>query len=86
MTEAGSRRTSGVRINRDRLRRRREVLGLNQARLADATGFSFGYIAMIERGERPTVSPDALARLCDALGFEDREELIDDGDSDEEAA
>ena len=81
MTEAQRRRAGGVPINKDRLRRRREIAGLNQARLADATGFSFGYIAMIERGERPRVSPDALARLADALGVEDREELIDDEDA-----
>lgn len=82
MTEAQRRRAGGVPINKDRLRRRREIAGLNQARLADTSGFSPSYIAMIERGERTHVSPDALGRICDALGVENRADLIDDTDED----
>ena len=86
MTETEPRRAGGVKINRDRLRRRREIAGLNQARLAEETGLSFSYIAHIERGIRPRVSPEVLGLLSDALGIEDRAELIDDGNDTDEAA
>ena len=62
------------------------MAGLNQARLADEAGLSFSYIGHLERGTRPNIGPEAFSRLCDALGIEDREELIEDNDSDEDAA
>jgi transcriptional regulator with XRE-family HTH domain len=80
MGEQELRPTPNVRINRDRLRRRRQIMGLNQARLAEEAGLSFSYIGHLERGIRPNIGPEAFVRLCDALGIEDREELIDDDD------
>lgn len=85
MGEQELRPTPNVRINRDRLRRRRQVMGFNQARLAEEADLSFSYIAHIERGTRPRVSPEVLGRLSDALGIEDRAELIED-DGAEDAA
>lgn len=82
MGEQELRPTPNVRINRDRLRRRRQVMGLNQAELGEKAGLSFSYIAHLERGTRPNIGPKAFGHLCDALGIEDREELIDDTDED----
>ena len=82
MGEQELRPTPNVRINRDRLRRRRQLAGFNQARLAEETGLSFSYIGHIERGIRPRVSPEVLGLLSDALGIEDRAELIDDTEED----
>ncbi|WP_442868828.1 helix-turn-helix domain-containing protein [Bradyrhizobium sp. CCBAU 53380] len=39
---------------RDRLRRRRELRGTTQAELADALGFSAGYLSQVEGDQRPT--------------------------------
>ena len=82
MGEQELRPTPNVRINRDRLRRRRQLAGFNQARLAEEADLSFSYIAHLERGTRPHIGPEAFGRLCDALGVENREELIDDTDED----
>lgn len=83
MTEA-PRKTANVKVNIERMRRRRHIQGLSQTRLAENMQVDKSYISLVESGKRRAVSPEAFVRLCDALGIEDREELIDD--SDDEAA
>lgn len=65
-----------VRIERRKLRKLRQASGMNQVELADRAGISFGYLGHLERGTRQRVSPDVLRRLCDALGVQDRTELM----------
>lgn len=65
-----------VRVDRKELRLKRQLFGLTQGELAELAGISFGYVAHIERGTRPTVSPRVFARLCDALHVQDRTELL----------
>lgn len=65
-----------VHIDRVELRRRRKLSGLSYAGLAAKAGISFGYVGQLERGNRLTVSPPVFARLCDALGVQDRTKLL----------
>jgi transcriptional regulator with XRE-family HTH domain len=65
-----------VRIDRRKLRSLRQTSGLSQLELADKVGISFGYLGHLERGTRLRVSPRVLALLCDALGVQDRTELM----------
>lgn len=65
-----------VRIDRRKLRSLRQISGLSQLELADRAGVSFGYVGHLERGTRLRVSPGVLADLCDALGVQDRTELM----------
>ena len=59
---------------RDKLRKRREELGLSMAELAKEAGLSAGYINNVEKGERKPTD-DALVKLAPALGFK-AEELL----------
>lgn len=65
-----------VRIDRRKLRTLRQASGLNQLELAEQVGISFSYLGHLERGTRQRVSPGVLGRLCDALGVQDRTELM----------
>ena len=65
-----------VRIDRVELRRTRKLNGLTYADLARLADISFGYVGLIERGERTSVSPPVFVRLCDALGVQDRTKLL----------
>lgn len=65
-----------VRIDRRKLRTLRQASGLNQLELAEQVGISFSYLGHLERGTRQRVSPGVLSRLCDALGVQDRTELM----------
>ena len=65
-----------VMIDRRKLRRLRQESGMNQLELADRSGLSFGYVGHLERGTRLRVSPRVLGALCDALGVQDRTELM----------
>lgn len=65
-----------VRIDRRKLRTLRQIKGLNQIELAQLAGISFGYLGHLERGTRLRISPNVLVRLCDALGVQDRTELL----------
>lgn len=86
MTDSDRTTTPMVKINRERMRRRRQVQGFSQTSLADAAKVHRTYVSLIESGKRPTIGPEVFGRICDALGIEDREELIDDGNDNDEAA
>src|SRR5437870_5240835 len=53
----------------DRLRARREELGLSQRDLEAQTGVDNATITRIERGAFSAPRPDKLTRLADALGL-----------------
>lgn len=53
----------------DRLRTRREELGLSQRDLEAQTGVDNGTIARIEQGAFSAPRPDKLSRIADALGL-----------------
>lgn len=76
MNETRPRRSAAVRIDREELRKRRQLAGLNQAELAKKAHVSFSYVGHIESGRRPTVSPRVFVQLCDALDVQDRTELM----------
>lgn len=64
---------AGAEINGPEVRRRRKLAGKTVVELAEGCGITFQYLSMIERGDRPTVSPAVFGRICDALGLtEDR--------------
>lgn len=73
MTEAES---PNVPIDRVAMRRWRRLKGLNQGQLAAKADISYAYVGHIERGDRLHVSPAVFARICDALGVQDRAELL----------
>lgn len=66
----------GVAVNGRAVRTRRKLLGLYMADLAAKCDISEGYVSHIELGRRQFVSPPVFAALCDALGVEDRSELL----------
>ena len=74
-----------VLIDRVKLRRKRQLSGLTYAQLGDLAGISFGYVGQLERGVRTAVSPPVYVRICDALGVQDRTELLAPGASNAEA-
>lgn len=65
-----------VQIDRRKLRRLRQQNGMSQLKFAEEAGLSFGYVGHLERGTRTRVSPRVLGQLCDALGVQDRTELM----------
>jgi transcriptional regulator with XRE-family HTH domain len=67
-----------IRIDRRKLRVLRQLSGMNQLQLAQRAGLSFGYVGHLERGTRLRVSPPVLAALCEALGVQNRTELLAD--------
>lgn len=71
------RETPHVAIDRAKLRLERKLNGLNQRELGEAIGVSGGYIGHIESGRRPTVSPSVYVRLCDRLGLNRTELMVD---------
>lgn len=68
----------GVNIDPAELRRKRELLGLNQAELAERAKVHYSFISRLEGGRRAKASPRVFARICDALGVLDRTELMAD--------
>lgn len=54
-------------LDGDRLRERREELGMSLREVASACDVSFSYIAQLERGERKTLSPEVAFALLDTL-------------------
>lgn len=76
VTEDPQHESPAVAIDRHEVRRRRHLCGLSQAQLAERAAISFAYVGHIERGQRPRVSAPVFARICDALGVQDRQELI----------
>lgn len=74
-----------VRLDRRKLRLRRQLEGLNQAELARAAGISYSYVGHLESGRRPTLSPGAYVRICEALRVQDRTELLAPEESDSNA-
>lgn len=67
---------AGVAINGHRVRDLRKLAGHNLVAFAPKAGITFQYLSQIERGVRKSVSPEVFARICDALGVDDRRELI----------
>jgi transcriptional regulator with XRE-family HTH domain len=67
---------AGVQIAGGIVREQRKLLGDNLATFAKKAGISFQYLSQIERGDRPSVSPEKFARICDALGITDRRQLV----------
>lgn len=65
-----------VQIDRVKLRLLRQLNGFTYADLAKKAGISFGYVGQLERGQRLAVSPPVYVRLCNALGVQDRTELL----------
>jgi len=65
-----------VAIDADEMRRRRQLQGLNQAALAQAADVHRSYISRIEANAQAYVSPAVFARICDALGVQDRADLL----------
>jgi transcriptional regulator with XRE-family HTH domain len=51
----------------ERIRRRREEVGLSQTDLAHQSGISRTYLSLIERGEAKNISLNVLSRLAVAL-------------------
>ena len=53
----------------ERLKQRRQALGLTQAQLFEQTGITAAYVSFIERGRaNPTL--DMMVKLADAVGAE----------------
>lgn len=74
-------RPAGVEINGALVRELRKLQGYTQTSLAELAGISIQYVSLIEREDRKTVSPPVFARICDALGIQNRRDLIRDGDA-----
>lgn len=53
----------------DFISERRRDLGMSQADLANESGLSRNYIAIVERGEANNISTGALQKICTALGL-----------------
>jgi transcriptional regulator with XRE-family HTH domain len=68
--------SSHVTIDGAKLRRHRQLAGKGVTVLAGLAGISQSYLSQIEAGDRPRVSPEVYARLCDALGVTDRTTLM----------
>lgn len=68
--------SAGVDIAGRRVRELRKLAGHNLVTFAPKAGITFQYLSQIERGIRRSVSPEVFARICDALGVQDRRELI----------
>lgn len=66
----------GVAVDGTAVRQKRKLSGLTMAGLAQLADISAPYISHIELGRRKTISPPVFARICDALGVEDRRELM----------
>lgn len=52
----------------ERIRRKREQVGLSQTELAQQSEISRTYLSLIERGEAKNISLNVLSRLAVALG------------------
>jgi transcriptional regulator with XRE-family HTH domain len=78
MADTEQRTSPNVAVNATELRRRRQIRGENLTEFAKHCGLSLGYVSLIESGARPTISPAAFARICDALGITDRTQLMAD--------
>lgn len=54
-------------LDGDRLRERREELGLSLRTVAAECRVSYGYLGQLERGEKKTLSPEVAFALIEAL-------------------
>lgn len=68
--------TSSVAIDGRAVRQLRKLAGHTITGLASECGISVQYLSAIEIGRRPLVSPPVFARICDALGVDDRRQLL----------
>lgn len=67
---------AGVPIAGGRVRELRQLLGDNLVAFAPKAQITFQYLSQIERGDRKFVSPEVFVRICDALGVDDRTQLL----------
>jgi transcriptional regulator with XRE-family HTH domain len=58
-----------VPIDGAKVRELRQNHGHTLKDFAPKAGITFQYLSLIERGDRPTVSPPVFVRICDALGI-----------------
>lgn len=65
-----------VTIDGAQVRERRKLAGLTVAALAAECLITRQYLSQIELSPGKTVSPPVFARICDALGVEDRRTLM----------
>lgn len=72
---------AGVEIDGTKLRELRKLTGHTLIDFAPKCGVSFQFLSQIERGDKLRVSPPTYARICDALGLDDRRELLKVADS-----
>ena len=68
---------AGVAVNGEAVRERRKRLGHTITALAPKVQISIGYLSQIERGNRPTVSPQTFQRLAAALEVGGKPELLE---------
>jgi transcriptional regulator with XRE-family HTH domain len=73
MTNAGP---PTLEVDGAKLRQLRMLQGDTLPSFAQKCGLSFQYIGQLETGHRTRVSPPTFAKICDALGIEDRQELL----------
>lgn len=64
---------ANVAVNGALIRETRKLKGVNLTRFAGEVGIGASYLSHIERGTRPTVSPEVFAKLCNALGVAEHE-------------
>lgn len=69
-------RHASPRIDGARLRELRQEAGHTVSGLARKIGISPQYLTQIERGQRPTVSPQMFNRIVATIGVTDRNELL----------
>jgi len=61
------------------LKQLREATGMSQNDLARKTGYSSQFIQKIEQNKAKSLTLDAAARFCDALGCKPGDLLAEDG-------
>lgn len=65
-----------VELDGVRLRELRKLQGHTLRSFAEKCEISVGYLSQLELGDRRMVSPPTFGRICDALGVEDRRDLV----------
>lgn len=72
---------TGVNVAGGNLRRLRKIKGIGMGAFAKSVEISYGYLSQIERGHRPSISPEAFDRICNRLDLteiESRRQLLAD--------
>lgn len=66
----------GVEINGAKLRELRKLMGDDLKAFAGRAGITIQYLSQLELGARRRVSPSTFVRICNALGVDDRREMV----------